>query len=87
MAKTSALAFLALDCELIERDSAIEGIGLIMARQRAYSLKLRYVRKSKAIMGIALWDVLTPIPGYPQVSEANGYPTLSLEGLKERGLI
>jgi hypothetical protein len=87
MAKTSALAFLALDCELIERDSAIEGIGLIMARQRAYSLKLRYVRKSKRMMGFSLWDVLTPIPGYPKSNKVNGYPTLSLEGLKERGLI
>ena len=55
-------------------------------------LILRYHKGSEK-MGKAygidcrLWDVLTPLDGYPQSGGLNGYPTLSLEGLKERGLI
>jgi hypothetical protein len=50
------------------------------------TIKLRYLKDSKKKMGLALWDVLTPIEGYTY-SIDNGFPTFSLEGLKERGLI
>ena len=50
-------------------------------------LRLRYVRDSKRIMGLALWDVLSPkVPGY-RYDNDSGFPTFSLGTLKKKGLI
>ena len=58
------------------------------------TVKLRYHKGSKEKMAWAakhgidgrLWDVLTPLPGYTY-TEDSGVPTLTVEGLKERGII
>lgn len=51
-------------------------------------LRLQYLKKSKQLMGVALWNLLSPqLPEYTQYGNLNGYPTLSLDGLKEKGLI
>lgn len=57
-----------------------------------HPLRLRY-HKGSEMTGRAykidcrLWDVLSPIPGYPPSGGLNGFPTLSLDGLKARGLL
>jgi len=51
-------------------------------------IKLEYLKDSKRMMGIALWNVKAPqLAGYKIYGNANGYPTLSLDGLKKAGLI
>lgn len=48
------------------------------------TIRLEYLKGSKAMMGFALWNLKFPrLPGYP----TDGDPTFSLEGLKERNLI
>ncbi len=47
-------------------------------------IRLQYLKNSKRIMGLALWNLLEPrLPGYP----TDGDPTFSWDGLHERGLI
>jgi len=49
-------------------------------------LKLQYLKKSKQLMGMSLWNVLTPVPGYKTGPDC-GYPTFSLDSLIRLGLI
>lgn len=50
-------------------------------------VRLQYLRGS-AKMGLRLWNVMAPqLAGYPKSGGDNGYPTFSIQGLKERGLI
>ena len=46
---------------------------------------LQYL-KGSAQTGLRLWNVLTPVKGYKQGPD-NGYPTFSLDTLKEKGLL
>ena len=50
-------------------------------------IKLQYLRHSKQRMGFALWNVLSQVPGYPAPGGDNGYPTFSLQTLKDKGLL
>jgi len=58
--------------------------SMMAAPKENGTLILRYLKGSKKMMGVALWDVLSPVKGY---NKDIGYPTFSLDGLKERGLI
>lgn len=49
-------------------------------------LKLQYLKRSKQMMGFALWNVLSPVDGYITGPDA-GVPTFSLDTLKQKGLI
>ena len=49
-------------------------------------LKLQYLKRSKQMMGFALWNVLSPVAGYT-IGPDNGFPTFSLQTLKDKGLI
>lgn len=50
-------------------------------------LRLQYLKNSKKLMGVALWNVLEPkIKGYNYTPDS-GVPTLSVDGLKNAGLI
>ena len=53
---------------------------------RKPTLKLQYLKNSKKLMGMALWNVLSPVAGY-KTGPMQGVPTFSLIGLKEHGLI
>lgn len=48
-------------------------------------VKLQYLKKSRE-MGLRLWNVLTPVNGYVTGPNA-GFPTFSLQTLKEKELI
>lgn len=78
-------------------NKALEALTVAIEQQELKAvgrkpIKLRYLKGSKEKMAWAnqygldgrMWDVLTPIPGY---TKDIGYPTFSLQGLKERGLI
>ncbi len=61
--------------------------SLLKAPKENGTLILEYLKDSKRMMGISLWNVRSPqLPGY-KYGEGQGLPTLSLEGLKERNLI
>ncbi len=48
-------------------------------------IRLQYLKRSKQMMGIPLWNLIEPqIPGY---TYDGGYPTFSIDGLKERGIL
>lgn len=50
-------------------------------------VRLQYLKNSKKMMGLALWNVLEPkLDGYVYGPDS-GIPTLSVDGLKEKGLI
>lgn len=47
-------------------------------------IRLQYLKNSKKMMGVALWNLLEPrLDGYSQ----EGDPTFSIAGLTERGLL
>ncbi len=49
------------------------------------TIQLEYLKGSKKMMGVALWNLISPkLKGY---TYDGGYPTFSIDGLKERGLI
>jgi len=49
-------------------------------------IKLQYLKRSKQMMGFALWNVLTPVDGYTY-GPNSGVPTFSLDMLRAKGLI
>ncbi len=50
-------------------------------------IRLQYLKNSKRMMGLALWNVLEPqLPGYTY-GPNSGIPTLSIDGLQKAGLI
>lgn len=50
-------------------------------------LRLQYLQGSKK-KGLALWNVLSPqLPNYPTNGGVNGWPTFSVLGLQQNGLI
>lgn len=84
---SDAFKFLTHETEQKEYQAAVEGLGLIGKPKAIPGLKLRYLKDSKKKMGIALWDVLAPqLDGYVYSSDSH-IPTLSLVGLKEKGVI
>lgn len=49
--------------------------------------KLQYLMGSRQ-KGLRLWNVLAPnLKGYPPSGGVNGYPTFSISGLQQNGLI
>jgi hypothetical protein len=54
--------------------------------KRKPPIRLQYL-KGSARMGLRLWNVLTPVEGYPSCGGINGYPTFSLETLIKKELI
>lgn len=62
-------------------------VNMMTAPKENGTLILEYIRDSKKIMGLSLWNVRSPkLPGY-SYGGVNGLPTFSIEGLKERGLL
>ncbi len=50
-------------------------------------LILQYLKGSKRMMGLALWNVIYPqVPGYTYGANS-GVPTFSLDTLKQKGLL
>ena len=49
-------------------------------------IKLQYLKRSKELFGFACWNVLSPVEGYKTGPDA-GFPTFSLETLKQKELI
>ena len=48
-------------------------------------IRLQYLKDSKRKMGLALWNLIEPqLPNY---TYDGGYPTFSIAGLKERGIL
>lgn len=48
-------------------------------------IRLQYLKQSKQKMGFALWNLIEPqLPNY---TYDGGFPTFSIEGLKERGIL
>jgi hypothetical protein len=50
-------------------------------------IRLQYLKDSKKKMGIALWNVLEPQLKCYAYGPDSGIPTLSVDGLKQKGLI
>jgi hypothetical protein len=51
------------------------------------TLILQYLKGSKQLMGLALWNVLSPkVKGYTYGPDT-GYPTFSLDTLREKALL
>ncbi len=48
-------------------------------------IRLQYLKNSKKMMGVALWNLIEPqLPGY---TYDGGYPTFSVLGLQEQGIL
>lgn len=48
-------------------------------------IRLRYLKNSKKMMGIALWDLLEP--RLPRYDYTHGVPTFGIDGLKSVGVL
>jgi len=50
-------------------------------------IRLQYLTGSKK-KGLALWNVLSPqLPNYPPNGGSNGFPTFSVDGLRQNGIV
>lgn len=48
-------------------------------------IRLQYLKDSKRKMGLPLWNLIEPqLPGY---TYDGGFPTFSIAGLQERGIL